>query len=333
MNNETEFRAFVIRQDEHGEVTGSVEQLSLNHLPEGNVVVKVAYSGVNYKDGLASTSNGQIVRRYPFIPGIDMAGTVVASDHPEYREGDEVICTGYELGVSHEGGYSQYVRLKGEWLLPLPQSLSLRDAMAIGTAGFTAALSIERLIHNGLHPSQGPVLVTGATGGVGSFAISMLSRLGYEVVASTGKTDQSGWLHKLGAQEVIPRIEASVATKGAIAAETWAGVIDPVGGPALSTILKQVQYGGSVAVSGMTGGGRFESSVFPFILRGVNLLGIDSVYCPMKKREAIWSRLAGEWKPESVLVEGTVEYELTDLPVLLQGILQGEAVGRSVIRL
>ncbi|MGG4341565.1 NADPH:quinone oxidoreductase family protein [Paenibacillus lautus] len=332
MDNETEFQAYVLRQDEQG-VRGSVENMSLRQLPEGDVIVRVLYSGVNYKDGLASIPEGKIVRRYPFIPGIDLAGTVVHSAHADYKEGDAVLCTGYELGVSHEGGFSQYARVKGEWLVPLPQGLSPRDAMAIGTAGFTAALSIEALIRNGLRQEQGAVLVTGATGGVGSFAVSILSQLGYRVTASTGKSSQRDWLLKLGAHEVISREEAAAASKGAISAERWAAVVDPVGGNQLGSLLKSVKYGGSVAVSGMTGGGAFESTVFPFILRGINLLGIDSVYCPMAYRRAVWLKLAGEWKPASVLQEGITEYGLTDLPVVLNTILKGGAVGRSVIAL
>lgn len=332
MDNETEFQAYVLRQDEQG-VRGSVENMRLDQLPEGDVIVRVLYSGVNYKDGLASIPGGKIVRRYPFIPGIDLAGTVVHSAHADYKEGDDVLCTGYELGVSHEGGFSQYARVKGEWLVPLPQGLSPRDAMAIGTAGFTAALSIEALIRNGLRQEQGAVLVTGATGGVGSFAVSILSQLGYSVTASTGKSSQRDWLLKLGANEVISREEAAASSKGAISAERWAAIVDPVGGNQLGSLLKSVKYGGSVAVSGMTGGGAFDSTVFPFILRGINLLGIDSVYCPMAYRQSVWSKLADEWKPASLLQEGITEYGLHDLPEVLNTILQGRAVGRSVIAL
>lgn len=330
--SQTNFQAYVLRQEEQ-EVRGSVENISIDQLPEGDVTVRVLYSGVNYKDGLASIPEGKIVRRYPFIPGIDLAGTVVESSHPGYKEGDDVLCTGYELGVSHEGGFSQYARVKGDWLVPLPQGLSPREAMAIGTAGFTAALSIEALLRNGLQQNQGPVLVTGATGGVGSFAVSILSQLGYRVTASTGKSSQADWLKKLGADEVISREETESVSKGAIAAERWAAVVDPVGGSQLSSLLKSVQYGGGIAVSGMTGGGAFDTTVFPFILRGINLLGIDSVYCPMVYRRSVWSRLADEWKPTAVLQEGIREYGLTDLPDVLNTILQGGAVGRSVISL
>lgn len=332
MNMDTPFQAFVLREVE-GSVQGRTEQWTLDQLPEGDVTVKVAYSGVNYKDGLASIPEGKIVRRYPFIPGIDLAGTVLASAHPHFKAGDPVLCTGYELGVTHEGGYSEYARVRGEWLVPLPQGLTPREAMAIGTAGFTAALSVDGLLRNGLHQEQGSVLVTGATGGVGSFAISILSRLGYDVTASTGKSGMDEWLKSIGANEVISREEAAGSVRGALSDQRWAAVVDPVGGAQLGEILKQVKYGGSVAVSGMTGGRSFESSVYPFILRGVSLLGIDSVYSRVEQRKTIWSRLAGEWRPESVLTHGITEYNLDHLPELLSAILQGKAVGRSVIAL
>ncbi|EHB67267.1 acryloyl-CoA reductase [Paenibacillus lactis] len=333
MNTNLQFQAFVLRQDDQGGVQSAVESLRLDQLPEGDVLVQVSHSGVNYKDGLASIPNSSIVRRYPFIPGIDLAGKVVESTHPGFKPGDGVLCTGYELGVSHEGGFSQYARVKGDWLLHLPDGLSPRDAMAIGTAGFTAALSIAALIRNGLSNDQGPVLVTGATGGVGSFAVSILSRLGYSVTASTGKTSHAEWLKRLGAEDVLSREETAADSGKALSSQKWAAVVDPVGGSQLGSLLKSVRYGGSIAVSGMTGGGAFETTVFPFILRGINLLGIDSVFCPLDVRTSIWEKLADEWKPETVLAEGITEYGLTDLPGLLQTILAGEAVGRSVVRL
>lgn len=304
----------------------------MEQLPEGDVIVRVKYSGVNYKDGLASIPEGKIVRRYPFIPGIDLAGTVESSLHPSFKEGDEVICTGYELGVSHEGGYSEYARVKGDWLVPLPEGLGLKEAMGIGTAGFTAALSVADLIRNGLKPERGPVLVTGATGGVGSFAVSILSKLGYEVAAATGKADtQREWLMNIGAQTVIPREEAAPAAKGALSSAKWAAVVDPVGGSQLSGLLKQVKYGGAVALSGLTGGVEYPGAVYPFILRGVKLLGIDSVYCPMDVRREIWGRLAGEWRPETVLDSGIREVSLNELPETLEQILKGRAVGRTIV--
>ncbi|MFC7679518.1 acryloyl-CoA reductase [Paenibacillus sp. GCM10028914] len=333
MNTDIVFDAFVVRNDEQGFRSG-VESLRMDQLPDGNVTIRVLYSGVNYKDGLASTPKGKIVRRYPFIPGIDLAGTVVESSHPSYKEGDAVLCTGYNLGVSHEGGYSQYARLNGDWLLPLPKGLTLQEAMGIGTAGFTAALSVASLLQNGITPEDGPVLVTGATGGVGSFSVSILSKLGFEVVAATGKASTQGnWLKKIGAHKVITREEAAVETKGVLSTEKWAAVIDPVGGAQLSALLKHVKYNGAIALSGLTGGGGFDATVYPFILRGVKLLGIDSVFCEMKTRKEIWCKLANEWKPDSALESGIHVHTLNELPVILGDILEGKATGRSIISL
>ncbi|NMO96251.1 acryloyl-CoA reductase [Paenibacillus lemnae] len=327
----TQFQAYVVHKDDQGFRSG-IETCSWEQLPEGDVTINVQYSSVNYKDGLASLPDGDIVRRYPFIPGIDLAGTVVHSAHASFHEGDQVLCTGYGLGVSHEGGFSQYARLNGDWLLHLPQSLTPKEAMGIGTAGFTAALSIHAMLNNGLRPEHGPVLVTGATGGVGSFAISILSRLGYEVIASTGKLEeQKDWLQSLGAHQVISRDELHPPKSGVMSSERWSGVVDPVGGGILPELLKQIRYGGSAALSGLTGGTEFNGTVFPFILRGIKLLGIDSVNCSMMLRKEIWGRLAAEWKPETMLGDGIKEVALTELPEALNLILRGKAVGRSVV--
>lgn len=325
------FNAFVVRKDESGFRSG-METLGMEQLPAGDVTIRVSCSGVNYKDGLASIPDGKIVRRYPFIPGIDLAGTVVASDHPSFKEGDEVLCTGFELGVSHEGGFSEYARVKGEWLVPLPSGLSAMEAMGIGTAGFTAGLSVSELIRNGVKPEDGPVLVTGATGGVGSMAVAILARLGYEVTASTGKADaERNWLIEIGARTVISREETEAPSKGALSGERWAACVDPVGGAGLAGLLKQMRYGGAVALSGLTGGTSFDGTVYPFILRGIKLLGIDSVFCPMETRQEIWGKLASEWKPEKALTSGIHEADLRDLPAVLGKILKGGAVGRTVI--
>lgn len=333
LKEEAKFKAFVVRNDDVG-FRCSVEDWHLDQLPEGDVTIRVLYSSINYKDGLASSPKGRIVRRYPFIPGIDLAGTVVQSTHPSFKEGDEVLCTGYELGVSHEGGYSQYARVNGDWLLPLPKGLTHKEAMGIGTAGFTAALSAASLLLNGVRPSDGPVLVTGATGGVGSFSLSIMSKLGFEVTASTGKLSSKGnWLREIGAHSVITREETYTDTKGALSSEKWAAVIDPVGGAQLTSILKNVKYGGAVALSGLTGGGDFEATVYPFILRGVKLLGIDSVFCPMETRKDLWSKLAREWKPDSALQSGVQVHTLHELPDLLAEILKGRAAGRTIISL
>ncbi|AWB44387.1 oxidoreductase [Paenibacillus sp. CAA11] len=326
------FRAFRVHHDEQGFRT-EIDQLTPADLPQGDVKIRVHYSGVNYKDGLASIPEGKIVKSYPFTPGIDLAGEVVTSKDPRYQAGDKVICTGFELGVSHPGGYAEYASVPGDWLVKLPEGLDLREAMAIGTAGFTAALSIDRLLLTGLNPQAGPVLVGGATGGVGSVAVSILSRLGYEVTAVTGKSEQTAWLQELGAARVVSRDEAVQNTKGALGSQQWAAVVDPVGGIFTAALLKTIRYGGSIALSGMVGGGKLETSVYPFILRGVHLLGIDSVYCEMELRERLWTLLAGDWKPLSLLKKGITTFTMDELPEALMGILGGHSIGRQVIKL
>ncbi|MGN7356101.1 acrylyl-CoA reductase family protein [Paenibacillus sp. SAF-054] len=327
------FRAFVIREEAQA-LAGKVEELTMDQLPEGDVLIKVHYSGVNYKDGLASLPTSKVVPNYPMIPGIDLAGEVVESDHPDFSAGDLVLCTGYGLGTNHYGGFSRYARLSGDWLVRLPDGLSTREAMGIGTAGFTAALSVDRLLHCGVTPDMGPVLVTGATGGVGSFAVNILALEGFNVTASSGKSEeQSAWLKELGAAEVISRAEAAVSAAGPLVKTRWAGVVDPVGGEQLGGLLKSIQYGGAVALSGLTGGTSFESTVHPFILRGIQLLGIDSVYCPKPWRNRIWEKLGQDWKPVRALDQGMKECTLEELPGILQAILEGKAVGRTIVRL
>ncbi|WP_410769165.1 acryloyl-CoA reductase [Fontibacillus sp. BL9] len=327
-----QFRAFRVHKDESGFRSG-VEPITVNELPEGNVTISVHYSSVNYKDGLASIPDGKIVRQYPFIPGIDLAGEVTDSRDERFQPGDLVLCTGYGLGVSHEGGFAEFARVPGDWLVPLPAGLTPLEAMAIGTAGFTAALSVERLLANGVTPASGPVLVAGATGGVGSMAVSMLGKLGFEVAAVTGKAAMADKLLALGAARVLSREEAASGAKGALGKEIWAAVVDPVGGAVTGDLLKSVKYGGSLALSGMAAGGNYDATVYPFILRGVNLLGIDSVLCPMPLRLKLWERLAGEWKPETALRHWVTVFELDRLPEALSTVLEGKAVGRQVISL
>ncbi|PLT29611.1 NADPH:quinone oxidoreductase family protein [Peribacillus deserti] len=326
------FKALVVdKTDENFSV--NIKEVSLEDLPQEGVLIKVAYSSINYKDGLASIPEGKIVRSYPFIPGIDLAGTVVSSDDPRYKEGDQVIATSYEIGVSHFGGYSEYARIPADWIVPLPENLTLKEAMAFGTAGFTAALSIQRLEDNGLTPEKGKVLVTGATGGVGSIAVSMLSKLGYDVVASTGKETEKHYLTSIGAKEIISRGDVNGGKVRALDKQLWAGAVDPVGGTTLASILSKLQYNGSVAVSGLTGGTDVPATVFPFILRGINLLGIDSVYCPMDVRQKVWSRMANDLKPDVLLDSIQKEITLEELPGHLPVILKGKARGRMVVRL
>lgn len=324
------FRAFVVNKTEDAFEAG-VKELNRDDLPTGEVLIRVAYSGINYKDGLASTPNGQVVRKYPFVPGIDLAGRVVESSDKKFRDGDEVIVTSYGLGVSHYGGFSEYARVPAAWVVPLPRGLNLREAMLLGTAGFTAALAIHRLEINGLAPANGPVLITGATGGVGGHAISMFKNLGYTVAASTGKTAEHLYLQSLGATEVLSREEVSAEGKP-LEKERWAASVDAVGGNTLAYLTRTTKYGGSIASIGNTGGPKVTTTVFPFILRGINLLGIDSVACPMELRLNLWERLAGELKPKNLA--GMVEREigLEGLPGAVGQVLDGKVRGRILVK-
>ena len=326
------FNALVVDKKEDQFSVG-IQQLSLQDLPEGNVLIRVQYSGVNYKDSLATIPNGNIVNSYPFVPGIDLAGVVVSSDDSHFQEGDEVIATSYEIGVSHFGGYSEYARVPAEWVVPLPEGLTLKEAMTIGTAGFTAALSVQRLEENNLTPAKGTVLVTGATGGVGSFAVSILSTLGYLVEASTGKESEHEYLMHLGAQKILSRDDVYNGKIRALGKQKWAAAVDPVGGEPLASVISQIQYGGSVASSGLTAGTKLPTTIFPFILRGVNLLGIDSVYCPMEKRVETWNRLASDFKPSNLEELVLKEVTLQQLPDVLPTLLKGEARGRILVKL
>ncbi len=326
------FKAFMVNKNEQ-DFSAEVETITLENLPEGEVLIKVAYSSVNYKDGLASIPNGKIVRSYPFIPGIDLAGTVVSSDDSRFNEGDEVIATSYEIGVSHYGGYSEFARIPGDWIVPLPEGLTLKEAMVYGTAGFTAALSVHRLEENSLTPEKGKVLVTGATGGVGSVAVAMLAKRGYHVVASTGKESEHDYLRKIGASEIISREELAGEKVKPLDKQLWAAAVDPVGGKTLSAILSKLEYNGSVAVSGLTGGSDVPTTVFPFILRGINLLGIDSVYCPMETRKLLWQRMATDLKPEGLLEDIKSEVSLEELPGVLTSILKGQNRGRTIVKM
>lgn len=325
------FKALVVNQEE--EFTVKVNELTLADLPQGEVLIKIHYSSINYKDSLASIPDGKIVTSYPFVPGIDLAGVVVSSEDPRFNEGDEVIATSYEIGVSHFGGFSEYARIPAKWIVPLPKGLSLKEAMVIGTAGFTAALSIKKLEDNGINPEKGKILVTGATGGVGSFAVSILSTLGYQVEASTGKKAEQDFLNNLGATSIVTREEVYDGKIRALGKQKWAAAVDSVGGEPLASLLSQIQYGGAVAISGLTAGTQLPTSVFPFILRGVNLLGIDSVYCPMDIRLNIWQRLATDFKPVNLGNFIQQEVTLPQLPNVLPLLLRGQARGRILVTL
>lgn len=326
------FKAVVLNKIED-QLSIDITNLNLNDLPDSDVLVRVNYSGVNYKDGLAATPDGHVVSSFPIVPGIDLAGTVVSSKDGQYKPGDQVIVTSYGLGVNHYGGYSEYACVPNEWIVPLPEQLTLKEAMILGTAGFTAALSIHRLEQNGLTPDKGKVLVTGATGGVGSLAVAMLAKLGYYVVASTGKESEHDYLYELGAKEIVSREVVCSDKLSALDKQSWAGAVDPVGGKTLAAITSKLQYGGSVAVSGLTGGSNVPTTVYPFILRGVNVLGIDSVQCPMDVRLAIWARLATDLKISNLPCVINQEIGLEEIPVAVECILQGNVRGRYLIKL
>jgi len=324
------FRAFRVF-DENGKVHGRVVDAALSELPPGDVLIKAAYSSVNYKDALAATGAGKIIRRFPLVGGIDVSGTVASSSDPRFSDGDQVLVTGYDLGVAHDGGYAEYVRVPADWVVRVPHGLSLFDTMAIGTAGFTAALSIVELERNGLAPANGPVIVTGATGGVGSIAVQCLAARGYTVTALTGKDDQHQFLRSLGATDVLPR-SAVQATGKPLEKMTWAGAVDAVGGDTLAWLTRTMMYGGAIANSGLTGGTDLKTTVLPFILRSVKLLGIDSVMCPMATRLDVWRRLATDLKPAQLRAMAE-ETTLEDLPRAFSTLLQGQARGRFVVKL
>jgi putative YhdH/YhfP family quinone oxidoreductase len=326
------FNAFVVNKSDAGFSAG-VRQLTLDDLPAGDVTVRVRYSSVNYKDGLACLPGSPVVTSYPMVPGIDLAGVVTESRDPRFKEGQEVVAIGRGLGVSQFGGFAEYARLPADWLEPLPPGLTLREAMALGTAGFTAGLSIQRLEENGLKPGDGRVLVTGATGGVGSTAVNMLAGLGYEVSASTGKAEEHDFLRALGATEILGRDEVSAAAVGPIETERWAGGVDPVGGDTLAYMLRNTRYGGSVSNCGLTGGVMLSVTVMPFILRGVNLLGIDSVQCPADVRAKLWLRLGTDLKPKYLTESISHEIGLEGIPAVTGGILGGAVKGRTIVKL
>jgi acrylyl-CoA reductase (NADPH) len=324
------FKAIRIDKAEKG-TTVALTQFDEAELMEGDVTVRVEWSTLNYKDGLAVTGKAPVVRRFPMIAGIDFAGTVEASSHPQWKAGDKVICDGWGLGETHLGAYAEKARVKGDWLVRLPEGMSSREAMAIGTAGYTAMLSVLALEKYGLTPSHGPILVTGAAGGVGSVATAILSKLGYRVVASTGRMAEADYLRDLGAAEVIDRAELSGPAKP-LAKERWAGGIDSVGSTTLANVLSMTKYGGAVAACGLAAGMDLPTSVAPFILRGVCLLGIDSVMCPIERRKIAWSRLANDLDRRK-LAEITQEIGLDEVVGAGAKILAGQVRGRIVVKI
>ncbi len=326
----SEFKALVVTE-ENGKYVSRVAARHIDDLPPGEVLIRVRYSSLNFKDALSATGNKGVTRQYPHTPGIDAAGVVEASSVPELNAGDEVIVTGYDLGMNTAGGYGQYIRVPAAWVLKRPEGLSLRDSMLLGTAGLTAALCIDKLEQAGLAPGQGPVLVTGATGGVGSIAVSMLAALGYEVAASTGKATQADFLRKLGASQIVDRTTLESGKEKAMLKEQWAGAVDTVGGDILFNVVKSLSYGASVVTCGLTAGTQFQGSVLPFILRNVNLLGVDSVEQPLVVKASMWDRLSLQWKTNLQPLEH--EVSLDDIPAEIEKILAGKMVGRVVVRL
>jgi acrylyl-CoA reductase (NADPH) len=327
---ENKFKAFRIFS-ENDRVQGRLVEATLAELSPGEVVFRTAYSSVNFKDALAATGIGKIIRSFPRTGGIDAAGTVVSSSDARFRPGDEVICTSYDFGVGHDGGYAQYCRVRADWVVPLPKGLTLFEAMALGTAGYTAGLAIELLELNGLAPGNGKVLVNGATGGVASLAIDILAARGYPVVALTGKDGEHDYLKKIGAREVLSRHTLEMGTRP-LEKALWAAAFDSVGGESLAWLTRTMQQGGLIASFGNAGGIEFKTTVLPFILRGVRLIGVDSGFTPMPLRRKVWERLAAELKPRH-LDEIAFHITLEELPECFEKLLKGQARGRAVVKL
>ncbi len=324
------FKAYRTFQENNGVVSRFVE-MSVDDLDPGDVVVRTKYSTINYKDALSYNGAGKIMRKYPTNAGIDMAGTVESSSDPRWKRGDKVIVHAYDMGVAHDGGYSERVRVPGDWIVRRPESMTAFDAMTLGTAGFTAAQAIMLMEHNGLKPENGPVAVTGATGGVGSVAVEILAKVGYEVVAITGKKEATGYLKELGAKDVMLRQSIDLTKIRPLDRSTWAGVVDNLGGDILSWLLSTMKIGGTVGAVGLAADMKLNTTVAPFILRGVALLGADSANCPMPLRQKIWNKLAVEWRPDKVHDQVcTIDFE--DLPTHFDPFLKGMVRGRTVVR-
>jgi putative YhdH/YhfP family quinone oxidoreductase len=330
MDEHTSFAAFVARKNAEGQVAARVERLTVGELPAGEVLIRVAFSSLNYKDALASQGHPGVVRNLPHVPGIDCAGIVEESTSLQYKPGDQVIVTGYELGSGHWGGYSEFVRVPADWIVPLPKSLSLRETMIYGTAGFTAAQCVAAIIARGIEPKRGPVVVTGSTGGVGSIAVAILAKLGYEVEAVTGKAEHHDWLRKLGAHAILGREDIADDTDRPLLRSRWAAAVDTVGGKPLATILRSTQHRGCVSACGLVAGTDLHTTVYPFILRGVMLAGIDSANCPRPERLDMWQKLSGPWHVNQLDFLAD-EITFDELPDRIQKILAGQIVGRTIV--
>jgi putative YhdH/YhfP family quinone oxidoreductase len=326
----TPFPCYLVRRNEDGNISSRVEAITQDQLPEGDVVIHVAYSSLNYKDSLACQGHPGVVRTFPHVPGIDCAGVVVESAASMFRPGDEVLVTGYELGAGHWGGFAEFVRVPADWIVKLPADLTARDAMGYGTAGFTAAQCVTAIVERGITPDRGPIVVTGATGGVGSLAVAILAKLGYQVEAVSGKREQEDWLRRLGAKKILGRGDVIDKSDRPLLASRWAAAVDTVGGQPLATILRSIEHRGCVAACGLVAGAELQLTVYPFILRGVTLAGIDSAKCPRPERLEIWQKLAGPWRVER-LGDIVSEITLDKLPDRVQKILSGQLVGRTIV--
>ncbi|MDD9888876.1 MAG: YhdH/YhfP family quinone oxidoreductase [Gammaproteobacteria bacterium] len=326
------FKALLVSEVAEKQFSSELVERSISELPAGDVLISVEYSSINYKDALSASGNKGVTREYPHTPGIDAAGKVVESFSENFREGDEVIVIGYDLGMNTAGGFGQFIRVPATWVVPLPDGLSLRESMVLGTAGFTAALCVEKLLANGLNKDNGRVLVTGATGGVGVVAVALLAKLGFEVIASTGKAEAKAFLQTMGAADIIDRSELAESSSRPLLKEQWAGAVDVVGGDTLFNVIKAVKYGGSVAACGLVQSPVFQASVLPFILRGVNLLGVDSVELPLATKTRVWALLASDWKLEN-LEKIVSEIGLDQLQDCLDRVLKGQARGRYLLNL
>ena len=332
MDSYTTFKALVVTKGEDKQFTRAIQERRIADLPPGDLLVKVHYSSLNYKDALSATGHPGVTRQFPHTPGIDAAGEVVSCASGRFSPGQQVLVTGYDLGMETDGGWGGFIRIPAEWAVPLPAGLDLRESMVIGTAGFTAGLSVLKLEQAGVKPGNGDVLVTGATGGVGSIAVAILAKAGYRVVAATGKSADEGFLRSLGAAEVISREQLTEGGDRPMLKERWTGVVDVVGGEMLVAALKSTRYGGAVTCCGLVGSTDLAMNIYPFILRGVSLIGIDSVNCPMEPRLQVWERLAGAWRPEHLATVAN-EVTLEGLEEKLQDILQGKIRGRVVVSL
>lgn len=318
--------------DEGGTVQSRFVDMTIDELDRGEVVIAAEHSSINYKDALSHDGSGKIMRKFPTNAGIDVAGTVASSTDPRFGAGDAVLVTGYDLGVGHDGGYAERVRVPADWVVMRPAGMTSFDAMTLGTAGFTAALAVELMLHDGLRPAGGPVAVTGATGGVGSVAVELLAKLGHDVVAITGKAEEAAYLLALGAKEVLPRSTIDLTKIRALDKATYAGAVDNLGGPMLAWLLSMQKVGGTVAAVGLAAGHKLETTVMPFILRGVHLLGTDSVNCPMPTRQRVWEKLAHEWKPARMQAAVST-IDLAELPGHFAAYLKGQVRGRTVVRI